>query len=150
MQELVTKQRQQLKQRDDEIERWKKAYVMLGEDYNELEEVSIELSKRFIGFYNEYLKVHELNRELGKQNQEFLRDRNDVIRKYNFLVELKKEVDEAERKGWSKKLPENNKYKLEEFKADVLESGKVRYKIKLKDLTLKSGKKIKIADKEEQ
>ena len=62
--ELVTKQRQQLKQRDDEIERWKKAYVMLGEDYNELEEVSIKLSKRFIGFYNEYLKVHELNREL--------------------------------------------------------------------------------------
>ena len=45
------------------------------------------------------------------------------------------------KKGWSKKLPENNKYKLEEFKADVLESGKVRYKIKLKDLTLKSGKK---------
>ena len=133
-----------------EKEKWKKAYVVLGEDYNELEETSIKLSKRFIGFYNEYLKVHELNRELGKQNQEFLRDRNDVIRKYNFLVELKKEVDEAERKGWSKKLPENNKYKLEEFKADVLESGKVRYKIKMKDLTLKSGKKIKIADKEEQ
>ena len=38
---------------------------------------------------------------------------------------------------------------MEDFKADVLESGKVRYKIKLKDLTLKSGKKIKIADKED-
>ena len=33
----------------------------------------------------------------------------------------------------------------EEFKADVLESGKVRYEVKLKPLTLPSGKKIKLA-----
>lgn len=138
-----------LKLETEEKEKWKKAYVVLGEDYNELEEISIELSKRFIGFYNDYLKVYELNRKLGIQNQEFLTDRNDVIRKYNFFIECKKVVDEAERKGWTKKLPEYNKYKMEDFKAEVLESGKVRYKIKLKDLTLKSGKKIKIADKED-
>ena len=36
-------------------------------------------------------------------------------------------------------------YETEEFKADVLESGKVRYEVKLKPLTLPSGKKIKLA-----
>ena len=163
LEDLAVKQHKNLVERDKflkklikdleletkEKEKWKKAYVVLGEDYNELEENCIKLSKRFIDFYNDYLKVYELNRELGIQNQKFLADRNDVIRKYNFFIECKKEVDEAERKGWTRKLPENNKYKMEDFKADVLESGKVRYKIKLKDLTLKSGKKIKIADKED-
>ena len=163
LEDLAVKQHKNLVERDKflkklikdleletkEKEKWKKAYVVLGEDYNELEENCIKLSKRFIDFYNDYLKVYELNRELRIQNQKFLADRNDVIRKYNFFIECKKEVDEAERKGWTRKLPENNKYKMEDFKADVLESGKVRYKIKLKDLTLKSGKKIKIADKED-
>ena len=84
------------------------------------------------------------------KNQQFLKERNDVIRKYNFLVQAKKEVEAAELAGWNRKLPENKHYKFEEFKADVLESGKVRYVVKMKRHTLPSGKKIKLATKEDK
>ena len=40
--------------------------------------------------------------------------------------------------------------KFEEFKADVLESGKIRYTVKMKNIKLPSGKKIKLATKEDK
>ena len=51
------------------------------------------MSKRFVDVYKNNLELWKLNQELGEQNQQFLKDRNDTIRKYNFLVEAKKEVE---------------------------------------------------------
>ena len=129
---------------------WKKRAEELETDLNKYDELGCAMSKRFVDVYKNNLELWKLNQELGEQNQQFLKERNDVIRKYNFLVQAKKEVEAAELAGWNRKLPENKHYKFEEFKADVLESGKVRYVVKMKRHTLPSGKKIKLATKEDK
>ena len=129
---------------------WKKRAEELEADLNKYDELGCAMSKRFMDVYKNNLELWKLNQELGEQNQQFLKDRNDTIRKYNFLVEAKKEVEAAELAGWNKKLPENKNYKFEEFKADVLESGKIRYTVKMKNIKLPSGKKIKLATKEDK
>jgi|TARA_X000001382_G_scaffold27696_1_gene17754 hypothetical protein len=129
---------------------WQHKAEELEKDLDKYDELGCNMSKRFMDVYKNNLELWKLNQELGEQNQQFLKERNDVIRKYNFLVQAKKEVEAAELAGWNRKLPENKHYKFEEFKADVLESGKVRYVVKMKRHTLPSGKKIKLATKEDK
>ena len=129
---------------------WQHKAEELERDLDKYDELGCAMSKRFMYVYKNNLELWKLNQELGEQNQQFLKDRNDTIRKYNFLVEAKKEVEAAELAGWNKKLPENRNYKFEEFKADVLESGKIRYTVKMKNIKLPSGKKIKLATKEDK
>ena len=145
LEDLCNLQHETLKKRDAYAKVLCNKINELTDDYAELEKAAKKLTKNYLINYKDCTKIWKLNRDLALQNAEFLRDRNDVIRKYNFLVQCSKFIPKDELAAWNKKLPENPQYETEEFKADVLESGKVRYEVKLKPLTLPSGKKIKLA-----
>ena len=97
-------------------------------------------------------KLYTSNVELGKQNEDFLKERNDVIRKYNLYIQFQKMIPEEELKAWTQKLPENSKNKFHfnakdyEMTSEVLESGKVKYVISKIKKELPSGKEVELVD----
>ena len=61
---------------------WKKRAEELEADLNKYDELGCAMSTRFVDGYKNNLELWKLNQEHGEQNQQFLKDRNDTIRKY--------------------------------------------------------------------
>ena len=152
LEDLCNRQHERLVEQDAAINQLTTKHNKTEQDLLSLEHAAKKLSKRFIKNYKYCVKLTKYNRDLGIQNNEFLRDRNDVIRKYNFLVQSSQFISREELAEWNRKLPENKNFNgsATELKADLLESGKVRYRVQLKTRRLPSGKTIKLATQTEK